>query len=448
MRSKSSTTRASIASATVVAILLAACERGDSQPSSSAAQNAGPAAPAASAARSERWSYQDWPTGPYKVAENWPKPLPDTRHSHDGWTWGSFGGVYAESPDRIWIAMRGELPLPAGAAPWTPYAALTPSRGNSTGNGDGITATCGDEPKRGWERRFEHSIIVVNRAGELVDEWPELEKLFSAGPCGRGPHQIKISPYDPEKHVWIIDDQLHMIYRFTYDGKLEMSKGELGLRGRGPNTFDRPTDVAWLPDGTYFITDGYGGTRVAKYDKNDNFVKDWGGPPKDPQNPGPNEFNTVHSIAISKDQRLFVVDRGHQRMQVFDVDGNFLYHVPAALAALAGVARDARNQSLHRRQGLHLGRRRIHEPDLEIRPRRQLPLQLGRARPAARTLRVLARHHHRSARRLVHRGLLRGPRAEIRADPRDGPRQDRGPDLADLGHLEAVSEVARGRDGT
>ena len=35
-----------------------------------------------------RQSYQDWPTGPYQVVENWPKPLPDTRHSHDGWTWG------------------------------------------------------------------------------------------------------------------------------------------------------------------------------------------------------------------------------------------------------------------------------------------------------------------------------------------------------------------------
>jgi hypothetical protein len=80
------------------------------------------------------------------------------------------------------------------------------------------------------------------------------------------------------------------------------SKGELGKRGRGPNTFDRPTDIAWLPDGTYFITDGYGGTRVAKYDAKDNFIKDWGGPPKDPKNPGPNEFNTVHSIAISRDR--------------------------------------------------------------------------------------------------------------------------------------------------
>jgi DNA-binding beta-propeller fold protein YncE len=270
-----------------------------------------------------RWSHQDWPSGHYRLVENWPKPLPDTRHSHQGWTWGSFGGVYAESPDRIWVAMRGELPLPEGAAAWTPYAALTPPR-QSTGNTDGLSATCEPTAKRGWERRFEHSILILNGQGDLVDEWPHLDEYFKKGPCGRGPHQIKISPYDPEKHVWIIDDQLHMIYRFTYDGKLVHSKGQLGMRGRGPNQFDRPTDIAWLPDGTYFITDGYGGTRVAKYDAKDNFITDWGQAPADPKNPGPNEFNTVHSIAISADRRLFVVDRGHARMQVFDENGKFL----------------------------------------------------------------------------------------------------------------------------
>jgi hypothetical protein len=272
-----------------------------------------------------RQSFQDWPTGPYRVVENWPKPLPDTRHSHAGWTWGSFGGVYAENPDRIWIAMRGELPLPADAKPWTPYAALNPAR-QSTGNTDGLSATCEKVDLRGWERRFEHSIFIVDRNGNLVDEWPHLDKLFSQQPCGRGPHQIKISPYDRQKHVWIIDDQLHVIYKFTYDGKLVHTLGQLGVRGRGPNTFDRPTDIAWLPDGTYFITDGYGGTRVAKFDANNKFIMDWGQPPKDPKNPGPNEFNTVHSIAISADRRLFVVDRGpgHERMQVFDENGKFL----------------------------------------------------------------------------------------------------------------------------
>jgi hypothetical protein len=132
-------------------VCLAGCDRASNP--GAIAQTATASAGATAAPRPEgRWSYHDWPTGHYRVAENWPKPLPDTRHSHDGWTWGSFGGVYAESPDRIWLAMRGELPLPAGAAPWTPYGALNPSRGNSTGNGDGISATCQPEQPRGWER--------------------------------------------------------------------------------------------------------------------------------------------------------------------------------------------------------------------------------------------------------------------------------------------------------
>ena len=82
-----------------------------------------------------------------------------------------------------------------------------------------------------------------------------------------------MSPYDQEKHVWIIDDQLHVIYKFTYDGELVLTHGTLGERGRDAGRlFDRPTDIAWLPDGTYFISDGYGGKRVAKFDADDNFV--------------------------------------------------------------------------------------------------------------------------------------------------------------------------------
>ena len=52
--------------------------------------------------------------GHYEVVPNWPQPLPDGPDGikHDGWTWGSVGAVYAETPDRIWIAQRGELPLP------------------------------------------------------------------------------------------------------------------------------------------------------------------------------------------------------------------------------------------------------------------------------------------------------------------------------------------------
>ena len=263
--------------------------------------------------------------GPYDLVDNWPKPLPDGPDgvAHAGWTWGSMGSVYAETPDRIWIAMRGELPLPEGAEPWTPYSMLRPPR-RSTGNDDGRSATCEPVAPRGWERRYHHVIFVVDGDGNVIQHWAQHDALFDMT-CGRGPHKIKMSPYDPDKHVWIIDDQLHVIYKFTYDGELVLTLGTKGQRGRDAGRlFDRPTDIAWLPDGTFFISDGYGGTRVAKFDKDGNFLMDWGQPPVDPKNPGPNEFNTVHSIAIGADRRLFVVDRAHGRFQIFDENGQFL----------------------------------------------------------------------------------------------------------------------------
>ncbi len=302
----------------VLAAVLTACSAPqESGPASEATLSAGPAA-------QEKGGQEEF--GPYELVENWPQPLPDGPDGvkHEGWTWGSIGAIYAETPDRIWIAQRGELPLPAGAKPWTPYGMLTPSRGNANGNDDGVDQTCQPVAKRGWERRYHHVIFVVDRDGKLVQSWPQHDKLFDVT-CGRGPHKIKMSPYDPDKHVWVIDDQLHVIHKFTYDGNLAMTLGTKGQKGRdGGRLFDRPTDIAWLPDGTFFITDGYGGTRVAKFDKDGKFLMDWGSAPKDPANPGPNEFNTVHSIAISNDRRLFVVDRTHRRIQVFDENGKFL----------------------------------------------------------------------------------------------------------------------------
>ena len=275
--------------------------------------------------------------GHYELVPEFNQGLPDGPDGlkHEGWTWGSQGAVYAESADRIWVAMRGELPLPKGAKPWTPYGMLGLPTGDpayaeriearrATGNPDRMGATCMPVPPRGWERRMHHVLYVLDRNGKQVQHWAQHDKLFEA-PCGRGPHKIKMSPYDPAKHVWVIDDQLHTIHKFTYDGKLVMTLGTSGVRGRDTGKlFDRPTDIDWLPDGTFFISDGYGGVRVAKFDKDGKFITEWGSKPKDPNNPGPNEWNTVHSIAISKDRRLFVADRGHHRMQVFDENGKFL----------------------------------------------------------------------------------------------------------------------------
>lgn len=256
--------------------------------------------------------------GHYDQPEPFPQPLPDDDHSHGGWTWGSMGAVYAENSDKIWIATRGELPLPPGNAPFTPYSLIEPFRGNAPPT---------DDNGRGYERRYLHVMIAVNSDGELVEYWPQHDALFDVR-GGRGPHKIKISPYDSDKHIWVVDDNLHQIHKFSYGGELLLTHGERGVSGRGPNNFARPTDIAWLPDGTYFISDGYVGTRVAKYDADDNFVMDWGQEPGDPANPGPYEFDTVHAITISEDRLLYVSDRAHARIQVFDENGEFQFMFP------------------------------------------------------------------------------------------------------------------------
>lgn len=261
--------------------------------------------------------------GDYEVVDNWPKPLPEKDLSHAGWTWGSGSGVWAESPDKVWVAQRGEIELPPGATPWICPCLLTPRRTNT-----------GRRPYSGngypYQMRRHHLVFAVDRNGNTIEEWLQHDKYLAPdrgtglGELARGPHKLLMNPYDPEKHIWIVDDDMHEINIFTNDGKLVKTMGERGVPGRGPNNFNRPTDIAWLPDGTFFVADGYAGTRVAKFDRNGKFLMDWGRPPVDPNKPGPNEFWSVHSIGISRDRRVFVADREHHRMQVFDENGKFL----------------------------------------------------------------------------------------------------------------------------
>ena len=88
---------------------------------------------------------------------------------------------------------------------------------------------------------------------------------------------------------------------------------------RRTGCFRQPTDVAWDSQGNIYITDGYVNSRVAKYDRNGDWVKSWGDP-----GTGPGQFRTPHAIAIDRNDNVYVGDRGNQRIQVFDTDGKFL----------------------------------------------------------------------------------------------------------------------------
>ncbi|NMO22982.1 hypothetical protein HPC49_45680 [Pyxidicoccus fallax] len=88
---------------------------------------------------------------------------------------------------------------------------------------------------------------------------------------------------------------------------------------RAPLAFDKPTDVAVAPGGDFYVSDGYGNTRVARFKADGTYLSEWGG-----SGDGPGEFDTPHGIAVGPDGRVYVADRDNARIQVFDADGAFL----------------------------------------------------------------------------------------------------------------------------
>jgi len=144
------------------------------------------------------------------------------------------------------------------------------------------------------------------------------------------PHAIYENPYDPEKHVWVVDDHNMAIFEFTNDGKqLVKTIGTVGVAGADDKHFNRPTFLAWLPDSTMFVADGYNGTRVVKFDKDGKYLLAWGQKGTPPNDTRPGYFNTVHGLAVDpKTHRVYVSDRSNHRLQVFDEMGNFIDQWP------------------------------------------------------------------------------------------------------------------------
>ncbi len=243
-------------------------------------------------------------TGPYDLVAGWPE-----NYCGPGYVIGSTAGVWAETPDRVFIFNRGCLPEVKAAG--GEVDSFIPSR-----NASGYDLSQKD-PSR--HPRWDHIVNIVDRNGKLVESWEQHNKLFVR------PHRVLINPYDPEKHVWLVDDGAHAVYKFTHDGKtLVMTVGTPMQSGNDETHFARPTDIAWLPDGTFFISDGYVNTRVVKFDRNGRFLMTWGQKGNPPNETRPGYMNTVHAIVIDKARRLYVSDRANSRIQVFDENGKFL----------------------------------------------------------------------------------------------------------------------------
>ena len=295
---------------------------------------------------------------------------------------GAAQGIFAENPNRVYLLARGELPhfpdppnakltsvgpslqFPIGGVPWR-SATQTALPGNGGTGGDpatGFEAWQGKGPNRrelGVDARWEHCLVVVDGQGNIIEEWTQWDKIF------KRPHSVYISPYDPEKHVWVVDDHKHAIYKFTNDGKtLVQTVGTPDMKGADGTHFNRPTFMAWAADGSFYVADGYNGNRVAKFDKDGKFLLDWGMLGERARRRVPSYMNNVHGVAVDVETgRVFVNDRDNHRV----ADLRLGRQVPVRMVDRAAAVQHSPDPDWpgSQRRGLRPGTQKMLKYDLE-----------------------------------------------------------------------------------
>ena len=136
-------------------------------------------------------------------------------------------------------------------------------------------------------------------------------------------HGLRI---DADDNIWATDVAANLAYKFNPSGRLEMVLGVKGHAGAWHpyghlRLLDQPNEAVVGPTGDIFVLQGHGkaDSRVLKFDKDGNFIKDWGGKGK-----GPGEFDLPHSLVFDAQGLLYIADRNNARIQVFDADGTYI----------------------------------------------------------------------------------------------------------------------------
>lgn len=181
--------------------------------------------------------------------------------------------------------------------------------------------------------RGHHPVMEFKSDGTFVRSWGEGSTMFA------GAHTVR---FDAQGHLWYVDAADNIIFRFDSEGR---TIGTLGTNpepwtwlthvfeqgARRTSALYQETDIGWGKDGSSYVADGYGNSRVAKFNKDGNFVKAWG-----ERGSQPGDFNTPHSLVVDDNDVVYVADRGNSRIQTFDTEGGLkaVWNLPTAPWAL------------------------------------------------------------------------------------------------------------------
>ena len=153
------------------------------------------------------------------------------------------------------------------------------------------------------------------------------------------PHGLHV---DRDGNIWVTDARGpdpadpstagmgHAVYKLSPEGEVLLTLGQPGVAGDGSDALlETPCDVVTDADGNIYVGDGHNGqqtdatadtvARIVKYDRNGNMIKYWGG-----WGSAAGKLKTPHALDIDSRNRLIVGDRGNNRIQIFDLSGNYM----------------------------------------------------------------------------------------------------------------------------
>ena len=163
--------------------------------------------------------------------------------------------------------------------------------------------------------RSEHPLVVFDRDGTFV-------KTIGDGIL-KNAHGIYI---DGEDNIFLVDWLDHCVRKFDAEGNQVLVIGTPGVPSENDgDPFRKPTEAVVAPNGDIYVSDGYDNARVHRYDAEGNHIHSWGS-----WGDGPSQFALSHCVRIDRHDRLWVCDRENQRIQLFDLEGEFIEerHVP------------------------------------------------------------------------------------------------------------------------
>jgi DNA-binding beta-propeller fold protein YncE len=238
------------------------------------------------------------------------------------------GLVRAQVPEIPFDGNISLLRLPANLYLGEAAGVATDSKGNIF-----VYTRTGEDGTMGGSRFFSHGgsrLFEFDSSGKYIRE-------IGSGIYGfLFAQSVRI---DGQDNIWAVDRGSNTVMKFDSTGRFLQvlsrkpesinpapAEGRAGGgRGRGAagqgtqgDSFNRPTDVTWDPQGDMFVSDAYSNARIVKLDKTGRFLKTWGS-----RGAEQGQFDMPMSIAADAQGNVYVADQGNRRIQIFDNDGNF-----------------------------------------------------------------------------------------------------------------------------